>query len=75
MCFERLDQRTLEEGELEVVVVQRQVVLHGRQAARPGGQITDTLVFTVQHLSEVICNTKDEDLHYRTGCRASSCAV
>lgn len=40
--------------------MQRQVVLHGREAARPGGEVSDTLVFTVQHLSEVICNNNNK---------------
>lgn len=47
---------TLEVGELEVVVVQGQVVLHGREAAGSSGQVPNALVFTVQDLSEVICN-------------------
>lgn len=52
---------TLKVGELQVVVVQRQVVLHGWEAARPGGEVSDTLVLTVQHLSEVICNGQVSD--------------
>lgn len=52
---------TLEVGKLKVVIVQRQVVLHGREAARPGGEVSHTLMFTVQHLSEVICNKKVSD--------------
>ncbi len=58
---------TLEVCKLKVVVVQRQVVLHGREAARPGGEVSNTLVFTVQHLSEVICNKRVSDhQHYLT---------
>ena len=38
---------TLEVGKLKVVVVQRQVVLHGREAARTGGEVPDALVLTV----------------------------
>lgn len=38
---------TLEVGELKVVIVQRQVVLHGREAARTGGEVPDALVLTV----------------------------
>jgi len=49
-----LEQLTVEVGKLKVVVVQGQVVLHRREAARPGGEVTNALVFTVQHLSEVI---------------------
>lgn len=52
-------QLTLEVGKLKVVVVQGQVVLHGREAAWSGGEISDTFVLTVQHLSEVICNKTD----------------
>lgn len=48
---------TLEVGKLKVVVVQRQVVLHGREAARPGGEVPDALVLAVQDLRVVICNT------------------
>lgn len=49
-------QLTLVVGKLEVVVVQRQVVLHWGEAAWAGGEVSNTLVFTVQHLSEMICN-------------------
>lgn len=49
---------TVEISKLQVVVVQRQVVLHGREAAGPGGQVSHTLVLTVQHLSEMVCNKK-----------------
>ena len=45
---------TLVVGKLQVVVVQRQVVLHGRQTTGPSGQVSNTLVFTVQHLGEVV---------------------
>lgn len=38
---------TLEVGKLKVVVMQRQVVLHGREAARTGGEVPDALVLTV----------------------------
>lgn len=54
---------TLEVGELQVVVVQRQVVLHGGQAAGSGGQISHTLMFTMQHLGEVVCNQKTHVVH------------
>lgn len=54
MCV-RVCVPTLEVGELQVVVVQRQVVLHWREAARPRGEVPDALMLTVQNLSEVIC--------------------
>lgn len=51
-------QLTLEVGKLKVVIVQRQVVLHGGESAWPGGEVSNALVFTMQHLSEVICNKR-----------------
>lgn len=41
--------------------MQRQVVLHWGEAARAGGEVSNTLVFTVQHLSEMICNKMVSD--------------
>lgn len=64
---------TLVVGELEVVVVQREVVLHGREAAGPGCQVSDTLVFAVQHLGEVIWSSNVNDNNDRRLARVHTC--
>lgn len=58
MVIAFLEKPTVEVRKLKVVVVLRQVVLHRREAAWPGGEVSNALVFTVQHLSEVIYNKK-----------------
>lgn len=52
---------TLKICKLQVIVVQRQVVLHGGKAAWSSSEVSHALMFTVKHLSEVICNRKGSD--------------